>query len=43
MLMYETYYDKLRKYFGQKNFQGHYIDMDTALVLNLNTKDSIKA
>ena len=26
--LYETYYDKLQPYFGQKNLQLHYIDTD---------------
>ena len=40
-LMYETYYDKLQPYFGQKNIQLHYIDTDS-LVLSVNTKDIFK-
>ena len=39
--MYETYYDKLQPYFGQKSFQLHYIDTD-AFVLSVNTKDIIR-
>ena len=39
--MYETYYDKLRPYFGQENIQLPYIDTD-AFVLSVNTKDVIK-
>ena len=39
--MYETYYGVLRPYFGQENFQLHYIDTD-AFVLSMNTKDIIK-
>ena len=39
--MYETYYDKLQQYFGQKDIQLHYIDTD-AFVLSVNTKDVIK-
>ena len=39
--MYETYYDKLQPYFGQKNIQLHYIDTD-AFVLSLKTQDIIK-
>ena len=35
--MYETYYDKLQPYFGQENFQLHYVDTD-ASVLSVNTK-----
>ena len=39
--IYETYYDKSRRYFGQENSQLHYIDTD-AFVLNLNTEDIMK-
>ena len=39
--MYETYYDTLQKYFGQKKLQLHYIDTD-AFILSINTKDIIK-
>ena len=39
--MYETYYDNLQPYFGQKNVQLHSIDTD-AFVLGVNTEDSIK-
>ena len=39
--MYETYYDKLQPFFGQKNIQLHYIDTD-AFVLSLKTQDIIK-
>ena len=39
--MYETYYDKLQPYFGQKYIQLHYIDTD-AFVLSVNTEDIIK-
>ena len=39
--MYETYYDKLQPYFGQENFQLHYIDID-ATVFSVNTEDIIK-
>ena len=39
--MYEIYCDKLKPYFGQKNFQLHYIDTD-AFVLSVNTNDIIK-
>ena len=41
LLMYETYYDKLQPYFGQENFQLHYMDTDS-FVLSVNTKDIIK-
>ena len=39
--MYETYYDKLQPYFGQKNLQLHYMDTDS-FVLSVDTKDIIK-
>ena len=39
--MYETYYDKLQPYFGQENWQLHYMDTDS-FVLSVNTKDIIK-
>ena len=39
--MYETYYDKLQPYFGEKNLYLHYIDTD-AFVLSVNTYDIIK-
>ena len=39
--MYETYYDKLQSYFGQKNIQLHYMDTDS-FILSVNTKDIIK-
>ena len=39
--MFKTYYDKLQPYFGQENFQLHYMDTDS-FVLSVNTKDSIK-
>ena len=41
LLMYETYYDKLQPYFGQKNIQLHYMDTDS-FVLSVNTKDIIQ-
>ena len=41
LLMYGTYYDKLQPYFGQKNFQLHYMDTDS-FVLSVDTKDIIK-
>ena len=37
--MYETYYDKLKRYFGQEIIHFGYIDTD-AFVLSVNTKDS---
>ena len=39
--MYETYYDKLQPYFGQKNNQLQYIDTD-AFVLSVKTNDIIR-
>ena len=41
LLMYETYYDILQVYIGQKNKQLHYMDTDS-FVLSVNTKDIIK-
>ena len=41
LLMYETYYDILQPYFGEKNLQLHYMDTD-GFVLSINTKDIIK-
>ena len=38
---HETYYDKLRPFFGGKNLQCHYIDSD-AIVLSIVSKDIIK-
>ena len=38
---YETYYDTLQPYFGQKNLQLHYIDTD-GMILSMKTKDIIK-
>ena len=39
--MYETYYDKLQRYFGQKNLQLHYMDTDS-FVSSVITNDIIK-
>ena len=39
--MYETYFDILQPYFGQKNIQLHYMDTDS-FALSVNTKDIIK-
>ena len=39
--MYETYYDIIQPYFGQKDIQLESMDTD-AFVLSLNTKDIIK-
>ena len=41
LLMYETYYDILQPYFGQKNVQLHSMDSDS-FVLSVITKDTIK-
>ena len=38
---YETYYDKLKPYFGQENIQLQYMDTDS-FILSVNTKDIIK-
>ena len=39
--MYETYYEKLRPYFGEKHIQLHYMDTDS-FVLSVNTKNIIQ-
>ena len=39
--MYETYYDTLQPYFGQKKLQLHYIDTD-GMILSMKTKDNTK-
>ena len=39
--MYETYYDNLQPYFGEKNLHLHYMDTDS-FILSVNTKDIIK-
>ena len=39
--MYETYYDILQPYFGEKNLHLHYMDTDS-LILSVNTNDIIK-
>ena len=41
LIMYETYYDKLQSYFGEKNLQLHYMDTDS-FILSVNTKKIIK-
>ena len=41
LLMYESYYDKLPAYFGEKIIQCHYIETD-AFLLNVISKDIIK-
>ena len=41
LLMYETYYDKFQRYFGEKNIQYHYGDTD-AMVLSIKTKDIVE-
>ena len=38
--MYETYYDILQPYFGEKNLHFHYMDTDS-FILSVNTKDII--
>ena len=40
LLMYETYYDKLQKYFGQDGIQIHYQDTD-AYVMSVKTTDIV--
>ena len=40
LLMYETYYDKLQKYFGIDGIQIHYQDTD-AFIMSLKTTDVI--
>ena len=40
LLMYETYYDKLQKYFGQDGIQIHYQDTD-AFVMSVRTIDIV--
>ena len=40
LLMYETSYDKLQLYFGEKNIRLHYMDTDS-FVLSVITKDII--
>ena len=39
--MYETYYDKLQPYFGDKNLQLQYMDTDT-FIISANTHDIIR-
>ena len=39
--MYESYYDKLKLYFGQENIQCHCMDTDS-FVLSINTKNIIQ-
>ena len=39
--MYETYYDKLRSYFGETKIQLHYMDTDS-FVLIIVTSNVIK-
>ena len=41
LLMYETFYDILQPYFGEKKLQLHYMDFDS-FVLSINTKDIFK-
>ena len=40
ILMYETYYDKIQKYFGQAGIQMHYQDTD-AYVMSVRTMDIV--
>ena len=40
LLMYETYYDILKTYFGQENIQLHYMDCDS-FVLSIETENII--
>ena len=40
LIMYETYYDKLQPYFGQKKIQLRYMDTDS-FVLSVKTKDIV--
>ena len=40
LLLYESYYDKLQPYFGEKNLQLPYMDTDS-FVLSVNTEDII--
>ena len=39
--MYETYYDTVQPYFGQKNLQLHYSDTD-GMILSMRTENIIK-
>ena len=41
LYMYETYYDTLQPYFGQKNIQLHYMDCDS-FVLSIKSENIIK-
>ena len=41
LLMYETYYDKLKPHFGQENLQLHYMDTDS-FVLSVKANNIIK-
>ena len=41
LLMFETYYEQLKPYFGQENFQLHFLDLDS-FVLSVNTRDIVK-
>ena len=40
LLMYETYYDKLKKYFGVDGIQIHYQDTD-AFIMSIKTTDIV--
>ena len=39
--MYETYYDKLQSFFGEKNLHLHHMDTDS-FILSVNTNDIIR-
>ena len=39
--MYESYYDKLHPYLGEKKKQSHYMDTDS-FVLSINSSNIIK-
>ena len=38
LLIYESFFDKLQSYFGEKDIQNHWSDMD-AFVLSLDAND----
>ena len=39
--MYETYYDKIEPYFGERNMQLHYMDT-SSFAKSINTKDFVE-
>ena len=41
LFMYESYYDKLKPYFGPENIQLYYMDTDS-FVLSMKTENVIK-